>query len=207
MNPDVLQQRYEALCRDSVDMHEHMPTFLAAVGDLDAKVVIELGVRYGHSTIAWLYALQGRGHLWSVDCSFPVPANPQSQFEFDRVNLLDPQGPLGVCDHWSFLLGYDTWPQILDMLPKEDVDIVFLDTNHVYEETLVELDLYYPRVRAGGRIYLHDTAIETTGNATTPQPPYPVLTAMTEFCDERGLNFNNNPACFGLGTIYCEGAS
>lgn len=202
MDAAVLADRYESLARDSVDMHEHMPTFVQAVKDLDATRVIELGVRYGHSTIAWLHALHGRGHLWSVDCSFPVPANPISALEFDRVNLLDPQGPLGVCEHWSFLLGYDTWPQILDMLPDE-VDIVFLDTNHVYEETLVELGLYLPRVRKGGRIYLHDTAIETTGNAVTPQPPFPVLTAMKEFCAERNLEWDNNPSCFGLGVIYC----
>lgn len=203
MTIEVLNDRYNRLCRESVDMREHMPTFTQAVKDLKATKVIELGVRYGHSTIAWLFALQGQGHLWSVDCSFPVPASLlDSASELDSVNLLDPQGPLGVMPHWSFLLGYDTWPDILDMLPKK-VDIIFLDTNHVYEETLVELDLYIPRIRKGGRMFLHDTAIETTGNATTPQPPYPVLTAMTEFCETNDLKWDNNPNCFGLGTIYC----
>lgn len=206
MTLEVLSQRFQQLSAESVDMHEHMPTFVAAVDELDAKVIIELGVRYGHSTIAWLYALHQKGsggRLWSVDCAFPVPANPGSTNSLDGINLLDPQGPLGVMDNWMFLLGYDTWPAILDALPDKNVDIVFLDTNHVYEETLVELGLYYPRVRKGGRIYLHDTAIETTGNAVTPQPPYPVRTAMEEFCLERGLKWENNPNCFGLGTIYC----
>lgn len=202
MNPDVLKERYEALYQQSVDMWEHMPVFVDAVKEINATRVIELGVRYGHSTIAWMYALQGRGHLWSVDCSFPVPANPQGT-PLERINLLDPQGPLGVVDYWTFILGYDTWPSVLDILPQKDVDIVFLDTNHVYEETLVELSLYYPRVRKGGRIYLHDTALETTGNAVTPQPPYPVKTAMEEFCAENGLKCENNPRCFGLGTIFC----
>jgi cephalosporin hydroxylase len=206
MTVQVLADRYHALCRESVDMHEHMPTFAGAVEELDAKVIIELGVRYGHSTIAWLYGLHVKehsgGHLWSVDCSFPVPADPASASQIDSINLLDPQGPLGVMPNWTFILGYDTWPAVLDVLPQDNVDIVFLDTNHVYEETLVELDLYYPRVRAGGRIYLHDTAIETTGNATTPQPPYPVHTAMQEFCAERDLKYTNNPNCFGLGCIF-----
>lgn len=203
MTIEVLNERYHMLSVHSVDMSEHMPTFVQAVKDLDAKIVIELGVRYGHSTIAWLHALHGQGHLWSVDCSFPVPADPLSLNELDSTNLLDPQGRLGIMPHWSFLLGYDTWPEILDMLPQKDVDIVFLDTNHVYEETLVELDLYIPRIRSGGRMYLHDTAIETTGNAVTPQPPYPVRTAMEEFCEKHGLEHTNNPNCFGLGTIYC----
>lgn len=202
MGVEVLKDRYDRLCRESVDMHEHMPTFVKTVEELDATTAIELGVRYGHSTIALLYGLLNRGHLWSVDCSFPVPANPRARNGLDDVNLLDPQGPLGVMDHWTFILGYDTWPEVLDCLPQE-VDFIFLDTNHVYEETLLELELYYPRVRPGGRMLLHDTALETTGNAVTPQPPYPVLTAMTEFCEDRGLGWTNNPSCFGLGTIYC----
>lgn len=196
MNFDVLQQRYEMLCSTPSDIHEHLPTFVAAVEELGAKTVVELGVRYGVSTIAWLYGLHGAdGHLWSVDCSFPVAA-PDSD-----INLLDPQGLLGVVDYWSFILGYDTWLSVLEMLPK-NIDILFIDTNHVYEETLVELQLYYPRVRSGGRIYLHDTALETTGNATTEQPLYPVKTAVAEFCAEHDLQWDNNPSCFGLGTIY-----
>lgn len=199
----VLSYRYETLCRTPSDIYQHLPTFVEAVNELDAKKVIELGVRYGVSTIAWLYALKGRGNLWSVDCSFPIPANPDGPNELDRVNLLDPQGPLGVQDHWTFLLGYDTWPSVLDALPKKNVDIIFIDTNHVYEETLIELELYYPRVRKGGRIYLHDTDLVTTGNAVTPQPPYPVRTAMEEFCAKHSLSYSNNPNNSGLGTIYC----
>lgn len=197
MGNPVLKERYERLLREDSDIRDHLSTFVKAVGELQAETVIELGVRYGVSTIAWLYALEGQGHLWSVDCSFPVPGPPCTD-----INLLDPQGPLGVQKHWTFLLGYDTWPEILDALPDE-ADIVFIDTNHVYEETLDELDLFYPRVRPGGRIYLHDTAIRETGNAVTPQPAYPVRTAVEEFCKENDLKWENNPNCFGLGTIYC----
>lgn len=200
MNP-VLHERYYQVCTQPSDVYEHLPTFVDAVLEADASHagpvrVVELGVRYGVSTIAWLYGLEGRGHLWSVDCSFPVAA-PGSD-----VNLLDSQGPLGVIPWWTFISGYDTWPAVLEALPKVDLDIVFIDTNHVYEETLVELNLYRGRVRAGGKIFLHDTAIETTGNATTPQPPFPVRTAMEEFCSVNNLRWDNNPDCSGLGTIY-----
>lgn len=193
MNEAVLAERYSRLCVEPSDVVEHLPTFVAAVKELEATRVIELGVRYGVSTIAWLYALQGKGHLWAVDTSFPVPATA------DAVHLLDPQGPLGVCDHWNFILGHDTSPTVLDLLPKE-ADIIFIDTNHVYAETLVELELYYPRVRPGGRIFMHDTALEAT--AGDPQP-YPVRTAVEEFCQDKGLVWHNNPSCCGLGTIFC----
>lgn len=201
----VLAERYELLCRTPSDIFEHLPTFVEAVEELEATTIVELGTRYGVSTIAWLHALDRlsgslvpHGHLWAVDCSFPVPGP-----EIPDVNLLDPQGPLGVIPWFTFILGYDTWPHVLDALPQKDIDILFIDTNHVYEETLTELALYHPRVRDGGRIFLHDTALETTGNASTPQPPFPVRTAMEEFCTDLELSWENNPSCFGLGTIYC----
>lgn len=199
-NP-VLTQRYEQLCAEPSDIYEHLPTFVKAVEELEATKVIEIGVRYGVSTIAWLYALENRGQLWSVDCSWPVAA-PGSD-----VNLLDPQGPLGIVPHWLFLMGYCEWPTVLDAMPKKDVDIAFIDANHGYKETLTQLDLYYPRVRAGGRIFLHDTALEINGNATEREPAYPVRAAIEEFCRQnagrRKLEWDNVDHCSGLGTIYC----
>lgn len=197
-----LESSFQFVTSRKSDVVEHLATFVAAVEELDAKKVIELGVRGGISTIAWLYALEGRGNLWAVDTSFPCITDPNDPTD---VNLLDPQRPngIGVQPHWIFMLGSDTSPQVLDALPSDDVDIVFIDTNHVYEDTLVELELYYPRVRRGGRIFLHDTDLFNTPNAVTEQPEYPVLTAMKEFSDAHKLSWNNNPACYGLGTIYC----
>lgn len=196
MNPDVLHQRYAEQCVGDSDIFEHLPTFVKAVKDLKAERVIELGVRYGVSTIAWLYALENQGHLWSVDCSFPVePPN-------SNIGLLDPQGPLGVVEYWTFILGYDVWKPVLDALPTT-ADIIFIDTNHVYSETLVELELYLPRVRPGGRIYLHDTALSETGNDPSG-PPYPVRKAVTEFCRKHQLEWENNENCCGLGVIYVD---
>lgn len=190
-----LTQRYHELCAEPSDINEHLPTFVQAVEDLDATRVVELGVRYGVSTIAWLYALEGRGHLWACDCSFPVHA-PNSY-----VNNLDPQGPLGVRPHWTFLLGDVHTMKLQECLPKE-IDILFIDTNHTYEGTHLELSMYAGMVRSGGRIYLHDTALETTGNATTPQPPFPVRTAVAEFCERNEWSWEHVLNCSGLGTIY-----
>jgi predicted O-methyltransferase YrrM len=193
-----LADRYQWLCQTPSDIVEHLPTLVSTVNELQATKVIELGVRYGLSTVAWLYALENRGQLWAVDCSFPTedPNLPE------QVRLLDPQGELGVRPYWMFMLGDVHAQMVADALPNE-VDIVFIDTNHVYEETMLELAMYLPKVRTGGRILLHDTAIETTGNAVTPQPPFPVLTAIREFCEAYGLKFTNQTNCNGLGTIYC----
>lgn len=202
MNPDVLNHRYAQCCTEPSDINEHLPTFVSAIDELNATRVIELGVRYGVSTIGWLYGLHGKGHLWSVDCAFPGPRPPDPVLRAaaEEISLLDPQGVdgIGVIDYWTFILGYDTWPAVLDALPTE-ADIIFLDTNHVYAETLIELDLYGPRVRKGGRMYLHDTALtETIGDPVA----FPVRTAMEEWCDVHDLSYTDNPNNSGLGTIY-----
>jgi predicted O-methyltransferase YrrM len=191
----VLTDRYHALCSARTDISDHLPTFVNAVTELDATKVIEVGVRSGVSTIAWLHALEGRGHLWSIDCAFPV------QEQALGCLLLDPQGPLGVLDFWTFILGYAHWPAVIDAVPAT-ADIVFIDANHVYEETLEELECYVPKVRPGGRVYLHDTALRETGNATTPQPLYPVRTAIADYCAAHGLRWENTDVCNGLGTVF-----
>lgn len=193
MNP-VLAERYAQVCAEDNDIHLHLPMLVAAVDEVNATTVIECGVRYGPSTVALLFALEGRGHLYSVDSSFPVAA-PGSD-----VNLLDPQGPLGVLDFWHFILGQDEWPETQAMLP-DICCILLVDTMHTYEQTSLELELYIPRVRSGGRAYFHDTALRETGNATTPQPLYPVKTAITEYCAAHGLEWTNTDECNGLACV------
>jgi cephalosporin hydroxylase len=187
-----LTEHFEKVMTEPSDVADHLSTFLDLVDELNATKVIELGVRYGVSTVAWLYALEGRGHLWAVDCSPPVI---EPTMEFDLLN------PLMDLDHWDFILANFHKPEVKEWLPAE-VDIIFLDANHVHEETMLELEMFVPLVRSGGRFLLHDTAIQITGNAVTPQPPFPVRTAMLEYCEKHDLNWTNNPVCNGLGQIY-----
>lgn len=197
---EALQARWDKVLKDPSDIIEHLPTFSKTVQELDAKKVIEVGVRYGVSTISWLYALQPGigtgGHLWAVDVSFPIPSAP------GQPNLLDPQGGLTSLPHWNFILGDGKSAKVLAMLPNE-VDILFIDTNHVYEEVLEELEFLVPLVRAGGRVLLHDTAIEDTANrGDRPKTSYPVRTAVEEYCNDHGLKYSFVDNCNGLGTIY-----
>lgn len=188
-----LDKLYRLVRTGPSDVKEHIPTFVNAVKELSASAVIELGVRYGVSTVAWIWALKECGHLWAVDGG-PIPEEEPTM----KVNLLQ---PLWDLSWWTFVPGWDTDQEVLDVLPDK-ADIVFIDTNHVYEETHRELELYFPRVRPGGRIFLHDTALEATANAQTPQPPYPVRTAMEEFCETHHLEYTNVNNCYGLGTIH-----
>lgn len=194
-----LQTQYARLCENILsDIYEYLPVFYEGTKSFEDPEIIELGVRAGVSTIAWLWAVEqvGGGHVWSVDGALPC-------LDDDGTDLLGQYLNDGVStlDHWTFLKGWDNEQWVLDILPKQ-TDIVFIDTNHTFEMTMDELQTYYPRVKPGGLIYLHDTNIETTGNAVTPQPPYPVRTAVQQFCDEVGLRYEFIDSRCGLGTIY-----
>lgn len=173
-----LAVEYDKVCRTPSDIYEHLPRFVQLVEELNATHVIELGTRTGVSTIAWLYALEGRGRLTSVD--------------------IDAQPAIGGYPHWTFIQGDDLDPAVLGLL--EPADIVFLDTSHLYEHTLRELNTYRWLVKPGGRIVCHDTMLERPEGAP-PRPRFPVMTAVIEFTTAEGLRWTNNPECWGLGEI------
>lgn len=174
----TLRDDYQRVCSTPSDIVNHLPRFVALVDELDATTVIELGTRSGVSTVAWLYALEGRGQLVSVD--------------------LDPAPDIGDHDHWTFIQGDDTDPGVVARLGP--ADIVFIDTSHLYDHTLTELETYLPMVRPGGRIVCHDTQLRRP-EGSPARPLFPVRTAILEFVDREGLKWTEYEDCWGLGII------
>lgn len=178
----TITDMYEAACADTTsDIHEHLPTFVQLALEVHATTVIELGVRHGNSTLAWLHAmgLTG-GHLWSVDVDLPPYFIESSR--------------------WTFLHGDDCDTAIQAQLPDR-CDIVFIDTDHEYLHTVIELVDYGARVRPGGLILLHDTMVEHPDDTDPDDPAWPVRRAIDMFCGIRNFTWINDPACFGLGQI------
>ena len=174
-----LAEEYERLCVTPSDINEHLPTFYSLVQRLDAKHVIELGTRSGVSTIAWLHALNATGgRLTSVD----VDAKPA----------------IGEHDHWSFIQGDDLSAEVFAQLDM--AEIVFIDTSHLYDHTIRELNLYRWLVKPGGLMVLHDTMLERPIGAPV-RPAFPVRTAIEEFVEVNGFRWVNHPNCWGLGIV------
>lgn len=115
------------------DIEEHIPILQEYCLQLDAKKVLELGVRDGISTKAFLFALDKTdGQLISVDRS-------------DCSKVSD-------SPRWKFIKSDD-----MNLQFNEIIDILFIDTSHKYAHTLAELKKYGDLVRKGGMIFLHDT--------------------------------------------------
>ena len=176
----TLAADYHQLCLQPSDIYLHLPRMVMLVEELDAQHVIELGTRTGVSTVAWLYGLEKTGgRLTSVD--------------------IDGRPPIGVHDHWTFIQGDDCDPDVLAQL--EPADIVFIDTSHLYEHTVRELNLYRWLVKPGGVICLHDTELPVPETAPPGHPLFPVKRAVEEFVKANGYDWLNIPECWGFGIV------
>jgi Methyltransferase domain len=137
--------------------------------------VLELGVRGGSSTVALLAGLEERGGvLWSVD--------------------IDPASAAIFPGHaqWRFVLAdsRDERPVVDAGLPDE-LDVLFIDTLHTYEQVRDELAVWGDRVVPGGVILFHDT------------DSYPSIRhAISEWCKSRSVPFEFRGGSNGLGVAY-----
>ena len=177
----MIAAEYEVRCREWSDIVDHLPRLYDEASRGDCRV-LELGVRSGNSTAAFLAAVEKHGgHVWSVD--IVQPHVPPQWFAHDQ---------------WTFAAGNDL--ELADRLPR-DVDVLFIDTSHHYRQTLWELELYVEHVKPGGVVLLHDTELERPDGAADDDPAFPVLAAVWEYCSRVGLTYELVAGCNGLGVI------
>jgi predicted O-methyltransferase YrrM len=178
MTPLAAEYRRRALAFS--DIRVQLPV-LYAWAHLRVVNIIELGVRNGNSTCAFLAGIEhagAGGHLWSADISRPdVPA------EWFRL------------PYWSLLTADALSEQAREFFPDE-ADILFSDTSHLYDQVYGELEVYAPRVRPGGVILIHDTQTPGTDQAW-PEVPR----ALDAWCAAAGLEWYCHPDWNGLGVI------
>jgi len=175
----TLTDEYARLCETPSDIWLHLPRLVELVETLHAQHVVELGTRTGVSTVAFLHALeQTGGRLTSVDIA-PAP-------------------DIGEHPNWLFIQGDDLDPHVLRRI--DPADIVFIDTSHLYEQTVQELGVYRWLVKPGGVIVCHDTELAQPEGAP-PSPRFLVRRAIEEFVADNGFDWINIPECWGLGII------
>lgn len=175
---------YQRRSNRNGDIHAHLPTLheYASTGDCQ---VIELGVRGGDSTTAFLSAVQHHGgHVWSCDVNAP-----QFLSAWQEV----------AGDQWTFVWGDDL--ERAHTAPR-GVDVLFIDTSHTYEQTKAELALYTPKVRPGGVVLLHDTELKSPADSPPSDPPFPVRVAVEEYAEAQGWKLELIAGCNGLGVLH-----
>ena len=160
--------------------------------------VVELGVRGGNSTSALLSAVQQvGGHLWSCDIE---PPGRGGDWDFPPEWNEVPE--------WTFICGDSVGDTVIAQMPKE-IDVLFEDTSHTFEQTLAEMEAYMPLVRPGGVALFHDTQciLGPPGGREflpTPQVEGEVARAMDDYCAKHGLSWANRHSeegFYGLGVL------
>jgi predicted O-methyltransferase YrrM len=172
---------YLQRCSEWSDIVDHLPRLHAETARYTAPQVVELGVRSGNSTCAFLAAVETVGGLvWSVD---PERAHvPPHWFDSDL---------------WTFVQADDL--KVVDEAPQ--CDVLMVDTSHVLDQTRNELAAYAPKVRSGGVVLLHDSELERPEAAPAGDPPFPVALAIREFAEAHDLDVEWVSGCNGLAVI------
>lgn len=134
------------------DISDHLPTLFWETVVARPRLIVELGTRGGESTRALLAAAVRSGaRMLSID--------------------IDPCGgipglPEAARRAWTFVQHDDVafgrerfagWCRAAGLEPR--IDVLFIDTSHLYEHTREELAVWLPLVAPQGTVLLHDTAM------------------------------------------------
>ncbi len=169
-----IEQLYKKSLLSESDIQGHLQ-FIANVARGN---VLEMGVRSGNSTAAFLYGLEMQGgKLWSIDknalCGELFNGHPLWNF----INA-------DSCDVATVLAGG---------VPSE-IDILFLDTMHDYEQVSNELVCWHTLIAKNGIILVHDVSTFSQGAGS----------ACINFAKEYGWKFAIRDGSNGLGIISKE---
>jgi cephalosporin hydroxylase len=105
---------------------------------------VELGVRGGESTFAFERAARlSDAHLLSVDIEDCPARYPYEKWSFVQQ------------DDVAFAAEFAGWCARHNIPPA--IDVLFIDTSHLYEHTKAELQAWMPHVSTRGKMILHDT--------------------------------------------------
>jgi predicted O-methyltransferase YrrM len=174
----LLQERIAA----GTDISDHLAFLKQITIDKDAKIVMEIGVRGGESTIAFLTGLEKTGgFMYSCDLnppSFPVNSlygkTPWDHFAGGDRNYVGYSEQLGI---------------------RGRVDLLHIDTSHNYEDTKFELENFVPYLNETGVLLMHDV---------DPESMYPdQMRAIHEWCaNNPQWHYTYRAGNNGMAVIY-----
>lgn len=115
---------------------EELAEFLALLASKQPQVLVELGAGYGGSLYAWCAV---------VPMVISVEVNPVYIRSLHGATMLhrDTHDP-------------GTIAAVRELLGEQQIDCVFIDANHAYDDVLRDYQDYRPLVRPGGLVALHD---------------------------------------------------
>ena len=143
-NYDYILNKYKTLCNTYLDINEHLPTLYKYAKECNS--VLECGVRGCVSSWAFAYGLIDNKN------------NITKKLILNDIEVCDIDDLLFNTKNISNLQLEYKWCSDLDLEVSENVDLVFIDTLHVYGQLKRELEKF-SKV-ANKYIIMHDTTID-----------------------------------------------
>lgn len=163
--------------RDKIanDVHHDIDSHCVWLELVSKGDVLEIGVRTGISTAAFLLGVEKNGgHVYSVD------------------NNADCIAAVGSHPQWTFIHESSFNAEKLKSQIPATLDILFIDGDHTYEGVKQDLANYASMVKSGGRIILHDVC-----SGYDPG----VRQAFDEYIDATKYEAEIFPSWVGLGQV------
>lgn len=124
----------------------------------NAKTIVELGNRYGSSTIAIFHGLKKNQKFLTVDMEKDQRYVPEKIFKDPRVKFV-----FGDC------LNLDSYLKSGTKIPV-DIDILFTDTVHFYEQVSAEFAVYEPLLSDEALVVIDDIHLNDKGKFFSSAP-------------------------------------
>ena len=129
------------------DINEYLATLFVETLAARPKLIVELGVRGGESTFAFERAAALVGaKLVSVDIEDCTKASNYPGWDFVKS------------DDVAFAGQFPGWCRARGIEPM--IDVLFIDSSHLYEHTVREIDSWFPHLSPRAKVIFHDTNLK-----------------------------------------------
>ena len=137
-----IENKYNILCNETSDINEHLPTLFKYASECES--IIELGVRGCVSSWAFVFGLLNNNKK-----NKKILLNDIEKCNIDEL--------LHYTKELDIIVDYE-WKNDLDLIIDENVDLVFIDTWHIYGQLIRELNKFSKVTNK--YIIMHDTEVD-----------------------------------------------
>jgi hypothetical protein len=129
------------------DICDHLETiFLECLG-IRSRLIVELGSGDGEST----FVLERIAKLWKAKLvSVDIEDREEVSFYQDRIFVLE--------DDITFAVKFNDWCGRHHIEPQ--IDILFIDTSHLFDHTVQEINAWFPFLAPRSKVLFHDTNLK-----------------------------------------------
>ena len=130
--------------KKNTDISSHLPTLFYYCILQDPKLLVEAGVRGGESTISFGKAQEFCDtHLIGID----IDQTCEASYKRENSTFL-------CMDDLNFCKYYNK-----SVFSEKKLDVVFIDTSHLYMQTIQEIKTFAPLLNENGMLMFHDSNV------------------------------------------------